>query len=980
MADMDLNQLAKVIEQSFKRALKETGAAGNLNDSRSSSAVHGRGRVKDEVLGKSQKAVANFEKSIKAFSNEIKDLTSATSKMNAAQLSAHNKKLNAATKDLAESYNNQMDSLEIASGSQFELARSIASLTKAYKNGDASLQSLDVASAKLVKSYLRSAESYGSNDRRYKAAVEQMKNSASKMSSSFLEAGNLWDEHTQTIKKNLRPSDFQALRNNIGLANSVIRESFGKLGTKGLEAYAGNASKLQLDLNKPASEGEASGESLRDKLLTSAIALEKLNFHKFNTKLEGANTDFAALAQEMSVFHNSLRTATEEMHTHVVNGPGKMASFIEKHVTPRMADLAKEGATAAAALAALKTGYAVAEDFIEYHKVGIADDRGYGERTLDQFFTKNGFLAGMDATSYAKTVQDPNRKTINAMGATNFDSVVTSYMSQMKQFGIATLKEDTESLKAMIGNSKAIGVDNSNVAALNDYIKDTTDEFASLRHILGGTVADFERHNAELLSSTDIANSLNAMGKEQGATYIKNLKLERDDILAKTQSIELANQMVKAQEAASRASIDDRFKGSAGIMLMGQATGASSQDVMKAMRIHQAGNAASSDEKTWLTKYMMAQGVADQKLSDKNKGKGSTNTAAVAESFNIETLRSSYLGMLDTNLRDQMGGGLQANAAVKSGLAQLPDQMQQNAALAAGKNKDGSDGAEKTMLDAALTMKNAVESFKGLIDGPVGTAIKSLGILAGTVVAGKAVSSVLGSLGAAGAAGAAGAGAAEVAGGVAAGGVAAKALKVVKTGAQITSIAGRAAVTGGLMAAAPIGVDAIAGKFGYGKDANGNAITVNTEQDDANWKAMNWWQKGVSGVGRGIEKAGSFLWMDNLARQAQADRIASETAYLRTPTIQAPGVQNPTVDTTKVSPSAGKPSNVNTQQPAAASPVQPVSNVINPSDEAVAALKNIDKYTVMNSDILWQILAALKDKKNGGPSMGRASSAYVTGR
>lgn len=75
-------------------------------------------------------------------------------------------------------------------------------------------------------------------------------------------------------------------------------------------------------------------------------------------------------------------------------------------------------------------------------------------------------------------------------------------------------------------------------------------------------------------------------------------------------------------------------------------------------------------------------------------------------------------------------------------------------------------------------------------------------------------------------------------------------------------------------------VDWGAGKLGVGKDEQGNDLQVNTAQDDVNWNRMSWWQKAQSGLARGIEKTGSFVGLDNIAREAQASRVKSETEYL----------------------------------------------------------------------------------------------------
>lgn len=74
--------------------------------------------------------------------------------------------------------------------------------------------------------------------------------------------------------------------------------------------------------------------------------------------------------------------------------------------------------------------------------------------------------------------------------------------------------------------------------------------------------------------------------------------------------------------------------------------------------------------------------------------------------------------------------------------------------------------------------------------------------------------------------------------------------------------------------------DSVMGDMGVGKDAQGNELQVDAQQDNSNWEKMSWSQKFESGAARGVEKIGGFFGFDNLSKQAQADRIKRETEYL----------------------------------------------------------------------------------------------------
>lgn len=98
-----------------------------------------------------------------------------------------------------------------------------------------------------------------------------------------------------------------------------------------------------------------------------------------------------------------------------------------------------------------------------------------------------------------------------------------------------------------------------------------------------------------------------------------------------------------------------------------------------------------------------------------------------------------------------------------------------------------------------------------------------------------------------------------------------------KMGSKLASagkLAKAAAIPAAIMSAGVAGVDALAGVAGVGKNAD-----INEQQDQANWDKMSMSEKFQSGTARGIEKLGSFLFMGNMSKQAQADRIKKESEY-----------------------------------------------------------------------------------------------------
>lgn len=118
------------------------------------------------------------------------------------------------------------------------------------------------------------------------------------------------------------------------------------------------------------------------------------------------------------------------------------------------------------------------------------------------------------------------------------------------------------------------------------------------------------------------------------------------------------------------------------------------------------------------------------------------------------------------------------------------------------------------------------------------------------------------------------------------GGALASGAKIALSGAK--TVAGKVApyaIPAAIAYGAANALDYGAGALGVGKDKEGNVIQVDAEQDDDNWQKMTVLQKMQSGIARGIEKTGSFVGLGNMARQAQANRIKSETEYFN----KAPG-------------------------------------------------------------------------------------------
>lgn len=90
----------------------------------------------------------------------------------------------------------------------------------------------------------------------------------------------------------------------------------------------------------------------------------------------------------------------------------------------------------------------------------------------------------------------------------------------------------------------------------------------------------------------------------------------------------------------------------------------------------------------------------------------------------------------------------------------------------------------------------------------------------------------------------------------------------------IAKTAMKFAVPAAVMLGVGAGVDALAGTMGVG------GKEIDAAKDEENWNKMTLLQKAESGLARGIEKTGEFLFMDNMANEAKSRRIKAESEYL----------------------------------------------------------------------------------------------------
>jgi len=190
----------------------------------------------------------------------------------------------------------------------------------------------------------------------------------------------------------------------------------------------------------------------------------------------------------------------------------------------------------------------------------------------------------------------------------------------------------------------------------------------------------------------------------------------------------------------------------------------------------------------------------------------------------------------------------------------------------------------------------------------------------------------------------------------------------------------RGAGAAGLLArggVAAIG-DMALGAFGVGENK------IDEKQDDENWNKASLWEKIQSAPARGIEKVGSFI-VPNIANEAKASRIASETEYLR----KKEGGTGASADVIKAQQEA-KANLTTNARPAATTMAAPVASTgLTPGLGATNAVTNNTTNNTVNNntteggavggDQVDQILATIRKRESGGNYQAKAKGSSASG-
>lgn len=662
----------------------------------------------------------------------------------------------------------------------------------------------------------------------YQQYVNDLKQSLSGVSTSYLKQQDMIDEVTGEIRENMDPSKFadfhEKLRGSLDDLESHMEKfaGAGDVGEMFKTDSAGWSTKAaalsdekaaSLGIDKTASDA---GEKLQSKVLAESI--EQLAARSLLTKDEltkmglviNETTGKLTEASKQSIIDSTDESkakreliATEiKAKNETLKQQKKLAELANSENAVYLKGLNKDNLVAkfnkktteltsiagglALAMKGLKQGFTEASSF---NVAGIA--KSYLDVSL------KATSMGMNFEEASKFYSE-NKQIAATMGNEKFDKFVKDSQLTMRELGY-TDKQSAEFVTASSETAKQAGVDMKDANAMNKFVKDSAKAFKELGGITSLTAGEFQKMRAEIASNVDIQSVSIGMTAEQTALRMKENDATYRSLMLAGLTDEQAKRQILANAQEARMKVSDKITKAAMLKMSMQRLGMSAEDSEFARRTTMLGTNASTEDQTKL-KALMAETTRRSAEELKNTG---TNEAAYTaiQSFQENTMDKAQLG---TQEQRDLIVAQKANAGVKdadktnkdakgSETFAKVDQMA-NVATAIASSALFALAAGAAMATAGLLMNAKATGGLGTMMGKVGDILKGgAGKAGGLWQATKTAVTTpgLGGRLAAGAGQAAQATRATIAGGTAAAGTAAQAAKATLIGA--TAAAGTAA-------------------------------------------------------------------------------------------------------------------------------------------------------------------------------------------
>jgi hypothetical protein len=597
--------------------------------------------------------------------------------------------------------------------------------------------------------------------------------------------------------------------------------------------------------------------SQQEKLVKDAIALKKQEQKAEREYLKARNESIRADRNARTPEAEKQRLATlalgaqrrlqaaQAATQQATQGLGVSMSGLTKTTNLTSAALAWFGNTLAAQ----------GKQLLAQNKANSGVVEGTGSLAMALFEQQNVALKyRMTGAEFAE-ISTKNRQMINAMGGSTLAfAQMTPTITRMQ---ILT-GDATEALR--LTSEVATDFAKKGIRPTMDVMERYTDDLVQLQRRTGMSTRQAAEYFDAIASDVDSIDILRSARKEEREAILRSQRALVEQSIAAGMSAEQAQRAAKMLNSMVAAKPLDRLKQAARVRALSGAMGiAGGDDAANAII---AGKRATAEQREKANDFFQRAAGAMDQAAGQGLG-GEIFATQLADKLGLE----QYFGKdspFSTTLGDTMKPAFAdlkqayVDASKDWGAQQvnwLADIWKQLTLILGGDHWGGVIASGITWIVSAIAGGKLVSALAGkvgnIMQGGKGILGRTGGAVATTVGEGAA---------GVGAAGAAGAGAAGAAG----------ASKLARAGQLAKGVAITAAIAG----VAGAGVDWAAGKAGVG------GKQIDEDQDEANWQRASAWEKTQSAIPRLIEKLGSFAFLDNMANEARAERIAKETAYL----------------------------------------------------------------------------------------------------
>jgi hypothetical protein len=508
------------------------------------------------------------------------------------------------------------------------------------------------------------------------------------MTKSILTAMNLVDEAADEFNNNLMPDDFSQLRLRLGEASVKLGDAFfefSKMSGKSIEDMLGTGIlqtyKEQANNDGAQKEMHASILATFENLKSLKIALPPDIEAILEQVKKGQHTggqlsdEITRLATVLDDFYKSTSQTSAHLFKIAKDANNSYSAIQRKFfsiegIKDTANDKLGELTTYAGTVAALKkTADALLAVLTEASGFNIAH---IAASFMD--VQKQSIAMGMSFEEASKFMQD-NKRVMGIYGADSFKSLRGGFETAFNEFGY-TFKQGADMIAPAMEAAISSGVNVRDSNALNDHMRKTMDSFSKLAGLVNISAAEYASLNSELLGSDDVMKNMLGMTAEQSQAYADSLTLQRDELYNRGISLQLAQEVIKAQEAEKRAKVRDKFEGGAKLMAQMGLLGFSAEEQMRAFTLATKGRKLTDAETEEYNKLKERVGL-QREVAVENAPEGGhvySILAGIEATMPTSEIETSIQSMLGLSVSAKAKSDIKDDEADRSALDSKPNQ------------------------------------------------------------------------------------------------------------------------------------------------------------------------------------------------------------------------------------------------------------------------------------------------------------------